>query len=487
MNRLLNLCLGVVLLAGVLLAITTSIIPARATSITSFIVNPFSTVDWFGEPNYEGDNFGTSVASAGDVNGDGYSDIIVGSPYYINGQSLEGRAYVYQGSGSGLDATPAWTFESDIENCQLGWSVASASDVNNDGFDDVLVGALYCTTSPDPNHREGRVYLFLGSSTGLSTTPAWWKEGEGFDESFGWSVASAGDVNSDGYGDVIIGAPWASYPEGHEGRAYVFHGTDSGLEDTAAWVAESDLPWTDFGQWVDSAGDVDDDGFTDVIIGHPGWASPEDAEGRAYVYMGSAVGLETTPAWTYESNIVDCELGTSVSDAGDVNGDGYADVLAGGVKCANPDNYEGVAYLFLGSATGLSLTPIWSQEGNQAFSHYSRSLASAGDVNDDGFGDIIIGAPYYDAGEEDEGLAFLYFGSAGGILPEPFYSKGGDQAGASFSFSVATAGDVNGDGIDDILVGAPAYDGGQDNEGRVTVYYGSIDAAARILLPLVVR
>lgn len=459
----------------------------QAPAQNTYIFNPFNTPDWIGESDLGGTTFGASVASAGDVNGDGYADVIVGAPSYKNGQDREGRIYVFHGSASGLKPLPAWTFESNIAECELGWSVASAGDINGDGFDDVLAGSEFCSTSIKPENREGRVYLFLGTSAGLSPTYAWMIQGGGFDESLGWSIASAGDVNKDGYADVIIGAPWASYPEGHEGRVYVFYGSASGLKTTADWTAESNVPWSDFGQSVASAGDVNGDGFDDAIIGHGNMSNPESGEGRAYVYLGSATGLSAMPAWKYENNRAGTALGESVASAGDVNGDGFSDVIVGGFRYSNPDEREGVAYLFMGSASGPSLTPNWQAEGNQAYAEYGQSVASAGDVNKDGFDDVLVGAPWYSHGENNEGRAFLYYGSASGLLPSPVYTTESNQERANLGYSVACAGDVNGDGIADIIVGAQGYDGGQENEGRTIVYHGIANGKGPVFIPLILR
>ncbi len=499
MKQYLSISIAIVLLVGMLQVsslglaahgnfhTSEQIITNQDSAPTALIANPLMSSDWIGEANYAADSYGASVASAGDVNGDGYADIVVGAPYYTNGQSNEGRAYAYYGATSGLSVTANWTFESDLTECELGWNAASAGDVNGDGYDDILVASEYCTSGNPNVDREGRVYLFHGSATGLSTTYNWMKQGGTHEESFGWSVASAGDVNADGYDDVIIGAPWADYPEGHEGRAYVFYGSPTGLALTPNWSAESNIWWSGFGTWVDSAGDVNNDGFSDVIIGHPGWSSPEDAEGRAYIYLGSATGLALTYAWTFENNYANSELGNAVAGVGDVNGDGYDDVMVGGGKYANPDPYEGVAYFFLGSATGPSLIPTWSLEGNQAYAQFGWRISPAGDVNKDGFYDVLIGAPWATQGQEAEGMAFLYFGSPDGNLSKVVYSKGADQAQATLGWAVSSAGDVNGDGNDDILLGARNYDGGQDNEGRAFVYHGMLDPVARLFLARVIR
>lgn len=457
-------------------------------STTSYILNPFVSVDWMGESDYDGTAYGASVASAGDVNHDGYDDIIVGSPHYSNGQHFEGRAYMYLGSASGISLSPSWTYESNLTDCEIGWSVASAGDVNGDGYDEVMVASEFCSAPGDPdNYRRGKVYLFYGSASGPGTTPDWELIGEGYEESLGWSIASAGDVNGDSYDDVIIGAPWASYPEGHEGRAYVFYGSISGLASTADWIEESDWDWSGFGSSVASAGDVNGDGYGDVVIGQDHVSSPENVEGRVYVYLGSTSGLENEPAWIYENNHEDTNLGESVAGAGDVNGDGYADVIVGGFHYKNPDEREGVVYLFFGSASGPSLLPDWVAEGNQAYAELGQPVASAGDVNQDGFDDVLVGAPWYTRTQDFEGQAFLYYGSESGLRTDILHTYAGGQDYANLGYSTASAGDVNGDGAADIILGAQNFDHGQNNEGCAVVFYGHEDLDYGVYLPLIVR
>jgi hypothetical protein len=150
------------------------------------------------------------------VNNDGYDDVVVGAPH---NSTLKGSAHLYLGSSTGLSASPSWTAESDIVNTSFGWSVSSAGDVNNDGYDDVVVGAYtYSYTMTD----EGRVFLYLGSPAGLSATPSWTAEGNQAGALFGRSVSSAGDVNGDGYSEVIVGAPWYDNVQKDEGRVFVY-------------------------------------------------------------------------------------------------------------------------------------------------------------------------------------------------------------------------------------------------------------------------
>jgi MYXO-CTERM domain-containing protein len=425
---------------------------------------------WTAEPDQGDALFGYSVASAGDVNGDGYGDIIAAAYLFDNGQTNEGRAFVYFGTASGLSAPAAWTAESDQANGEFGISVASAGDVNGDGAGDVIVGAkLFDNGQTD----EGRAFVYFGSASGLSTAAAWTAESDQADASLGLSVASAGDVNGDGYGDVIVGANLFDNGETDEGRAFVYFGSASGLSTTAAWTAESDQASASFGTSVASAGDVNGDGYGDVIVGALNFDNGQTDEGRAFVYLGSASGLSTAPAWTAESDQASAGFGNSVASAGDVNGDGYGDVIVGSRDFDNGQTAEGRAFVYFGSASGLSTAPAWTAESDQVNALFGRSVASAGDVNGDGYGDVIVGAYQFDNGQTDEGRAFVYLGSASGLSTAPAWTAESDQASALLGVSVASAGDVNGDGYGDVIVGAINFDNAQTNEGRASVYFGS--------------
>jgi hypothetical protein len=439
-------------------------------SVASQSAGPFS--DWVFESNQAGAELGGSVSTAGDVNGDGYSDLIVGAPLFDNGQTDEGRAFVFYGSATGLSLTPDWTTESNVGSALYGTSVAAAGDVNGDGFGDVIVGAPFFQNGQS---EEGAIYVYHGSASGLSTTPARVIESNRVGAAFGWSVCTAGDVNQDGFADVIVGAPLDETGQVDEGLAYVFMGSSTGIAASAAWIGEQNGVGAQYGISVSTAGDVNGDGFADVIVGADRFDNGQNNEGRAFVYMGGFSGLSLIPAWFAESDQAQAQFGHSVAGAGDVNGDGYSDVIIGANLYDNIATDEGRAYIFNGSATGLANIPSWASSPNQAGDHWGESVATAGDFNGDGYADVFVGAPFYGNTNPHGGGVFLYAGSATGPpLFGAIFAFGFDGQAARYGGAVCTAGDVDGDGASDIVVGAINFSNGQANEGKVFVYTGHI-------------
>ena len=414
--------------------------------------------------------FGNSVSYAGDVNGDGYGDIVAGEPSYANGQTAEGRIYLFHGSASGIATSPSWVYESDLSIASLGTSVSTAGDVNGDGYADVVAGMVGYTNGET---YEGRALVFHGSQSGLSLTPDWADEGDQAYAYFGISATTAGDVNGDGYSDVIVGAYYYDDGEADEGAAFVYHGGAAGLSPTPDWTGQCDQGSARFGESVSTAGDVNGDGYCDVIVGAPYYSNGETNEGRAFLYLGGASGIDVSPAWTKEGDQEYGIFGRSLCAAGDVNGDGYGDIVIGMPNYDEGEGREGAAFLFTGSPSGPAETAGWSAEGDKWDSRFGCSAASAGDINGDGFGDIVIGASNYDNGQLREGAAFIFMGSATGPAMTPSVILDSNQTDSGFGCSVASAGDVNGDGFSDVVVGAVNYDNGQSDEGAAFLYHGS--------------
>jgi hypothetical protein len=424
------------------------------------------------ESNQASAFLGQSVAAAGDVNGDGYADVIVGAPFFDHGQRDEGRALVYEGSARGLGQSPSWTAEGDVSGDWFGRSVGTAGDVNGDGFDDVIVGSS--PVGPGSHGHTGRAAVFYGSPVGLSATPDWAAESGQPADWFGASVGTAGDVNGDGFDEVIVGAYDHDHGQLDEGRAFVFNGSPTGPSAAPSWTAESNQAEALFGQSVGTAGDVNGDGYDDVIVGSFYFNGGQTEEGRAFVYQGSPAGLGSTPAWTAEGDQTRAWFGWSVGTAGDVNGDGYADVVVGARYFDNGRADEGRAFVYQGSARGLGLQASWTAEGDQSEAWFGWSVGTARDVNADGFDDLIVSAAGYDDGFEDNGRAFIYHGSLGGLADAPGWMAQGSQPDAYFGWSVRGAGDVNGDGRGEVILGVPYHDNGQTDEGRAYVYSGGL-------------
>jgi hypothetical protein len=444
---------------------------ASAGAVFPVTIDPLAvSADWTGESNQPSAWYGYSVATAGDVNGDGYADVIVGAYRYDDGEPNEGAAFLYYGSAGGIGTTAAWMAESNLVGALFGHSVSTAGDVNGDGYADVIVGA------PNPDHgtKLGLAYAYYGSPTGLPATADWTVEGDQLTDWFGRRVHTAGDVNGDGFDDVIVGVPQYDSDKQGVGKAVAYYGSATGLDTTADWTAIGTQVLALFGRDAKTAGDVNGDGFDDVIVGAHYYDHGQKNEGRAFLYEGSPRGLRTNPSWTAEGNQVGAVFGRSVSTAGDVNGDGYDDVIIGAPQYDHGQTNEGMAFAYYGSATGLSTTANWTAEGNQADAWFARSVATAGDVNGDGFADVIVGAPNFDTQQTDGGKVFVYYGSAAGLSVTANWTSELEQDHAWFGRSVSRAGDVNGDGFGDVIIGAPKYDDGQTDEGGAFAFYGSL-------------
>jgi len=421
--------------------------------------------------------FGTAVSGAGDVNGDGYDDVIVGASWYDNGQVDEGAAFLYLGSASGLGTSPSWMVEGNTAQAEMGNAVSSAGDVNRDGYDDVIVGA----------HRygseQGAAYVYLGGPFGPSSTADWSTVETLGNSNLGYAVGRAGDVNRDGYDEVIIGAP--NYGATN-GRVYVYYGDASGLQEPP-WIADGDDPGMRFGGAVNGAGDVNNDTFDDIIIGSPEYLVDQGfAPGLAVVFHGGSSGLPdrgrpslaTEADWFQPGQLHGMLFGFDVSTAGDVNNDGFDDVIIGAPDY-DAGEVAGHAAVYYGGSNGLiEGTANWSMDGGPG-SFFGTSVNAAGDVDRDGVDDVIVGAPNEDdidcpAGQADEGKAFLYPGQVlVGLDTVALVTVGECQVGSRFGRDVAGAGDVNGDGYDDFVVGAPEFVTVGGWRGQAFGYYGS--------------
>lgn len=372
---------------------------------------------------------------------------------------------------------------SDDLGSRLGFSVASAGDVNGDGYADLIIGAYrYDAGSGDA----GAAFIFAGGpgpmlSSSVSAAVTRLDSGQvGAD--FGIAVAGAGDVDGDGYDDVIVGARFYDNPTVDEGAAFLFLGSPTGVADAdasaAATTLESNQGFSAFGASVAGAGDVDHDGFDDVIVGAFLYDSGEPdegaAEGAAFVFHGSPSGVPdgdpASAASTLQGNQDFALFGLSVAGAGDTNGDGRADVIVGAPLYDDGEADEGAAFVFHGSGAGVAsggpATADTRLRSAQAGANFGFAVAGAGDVDDDGFDDVIVGADEWTGSEVNEGGAFVFLGSAAGVPDATAATASAvlraNDPGADFGIAVGGAGDVDGDGYDDVVVGAHLYAAGAD-------------------------
>lgn len=321
---------------------------------------------------------------------------------------------------------------------QFGFSVASAGDINADGYGDLVVGS----------DLGNQIAVYLGSSAGLSTTAFYTDTGLG-GENLGWSVGGGGDVSGDSVDDFVVGAYISN-----TGAAYVYHGSGIGLPTKAATLTGETVN-SHFGWSVAIVGDVNGDGIDDIAIGAPQYGANQ---GRVYIYYGPVVGSGVVPDVMLDGENALDGFGSSVAGAGDVNGDGFDDLVIGAWKNADGGLEAGKAYLFYGSSTGIDSSNFTAVTGNNANDKFGTSVAGAGDVNGDGYADIIIGADANDPGDPSPGYFSIYPGGPSGLIPTPLFTQFGESDNDRFGFAVAGGGDLDGDGFSDFAAGAYEFD-----------------------------
>ena len=462
----------------------------------------FAEYSFWGEN--ESDYAGAELSGAGDVDGDGLADLLVNAYGSDDGGEDAGKVYLILGASLGTTSTidlslADYTFVG--ENAEDGLqAVSSAGDVDGDGLDDLLMSSV---RNGDNGEYAGKAYLVFGASLGSTAEIDLSDADYSFLGDAAWDfagtfVSGAGDVDGDGLDDLLVGAFLSDAMATDAGLACLFLGGSLGV------TTEMDLSSADYcflgenendyaGSAGAGAGDVDGDGLDDIIVTAVYNDDGGTSAGKAYLILGSSLGatsdIELSDAdYSFVGEYGGDTAGGSVAGVGDVDGDGLDDILVGAYGNDDNGSYAGKAYLVLGASLGSTDTLSLS-DADYSFigvdeSHWTgHALSGAGDVDGDGLDDLVIGAWGYmddelaDTLEDDDiyrdrfGAAYLILASSLGSTPEielldaEYVFKGeGPQHYAGCA--VAGAGDVDGDGLDDLFIGARLYDEVETSAGK---------------------
>jgi hypothetical protein len=380
------------------------------------------------EGNAAEDRLGCAVAAVGDLNQDGFDDILIGA-YGVRhgGVSLSGSVYLR----SGADGSILRQWHGQAVGAALGYSVASAGDLNGDGTNDILIGAPYADVNGNSTAGAAMAYSGVDGSLlhrWLGTTAG---------DKLGLAVAGAGDVNADGFDDVVVGNPGSN--NGKE--VYVFSGVDGSILHTWGTAGLSDQ----HGSTLAGVGDINGDGFSDVMVGAPlnNNSNNLTASGKVLVYSGADGSI----LYTWRGWSAYAYFGHSVAGAGDVNGDGTNDLIVGAITTdRNGLTDSGSADVY----SGADGTLLFRWNGEAADDQLGAVVASAGDINHDGHSDLLVSATRTSpSGNALGGTVYLYSGIDGVLL----HRIHGNVPNLEFGYALAGGGDLDGDGFPEILVG----------------------------------
>jgi Protein kinase domain/FG-GAP repeat/FG-GAP-like repeat len=368
-----------------------------------------------------------------------------------------------------ISQAPNWTAFADSN---IGESASLVeSDLDGDGYLDAVVadGAYSLGT-----RERGRTLIYRGGPGGLSSSPRVLCLGTVQGGRMGGDAA-CGDVDGDGWPDVIVGTPTPGVDPLTFGEARLYPGTPSGPAPTPVWIRPGEPAWTGFAQPPAFVGDINGDGFGDVIIPERDWSGSHRNQGRVLVFFGSPHGLGSKPDQIITDEALEERFGDYTVGVGDVNGDGYGDVAISASIWPGPHGQTGCVCLFLGGPHGLSPRPaqrISASESDDQIGVW-HSFCALGDVNGDGYADVAIGFPSHSGRALNIGEVRVYLGGPDGWQSRAAWRAQGFNSVSTFGIAIA-AGDVDGDGRRDLIIGSPGFGRPRESEraGAVFVYRG---------------
>jgi len=403
-----------------------------------FFAEQRSSMLWTGED--EGDSFGNRCKFAGDINNDGVIDIVVGARFNDGGGVDSGRVYVFSGADGSL--LHYWTGEGPGD--EFGHRITVPGDLNGDGYADLVITAFFNDANGE---NSGRVYAYSGWTGEI----LYQLDGEEIDSQFGRQTWAIQDTDNDQRNDIIVAA--RNGKEGTVSKVYLFSGATG--EERFSVVGET--PFDGFGFRIRDAGDVNNDGVHDILSSAPNYSTNLPNAGRVYVISG----VDGDILWTVDGENANDHFGERISPAGDVNRDGYADFLVSSIAYSD---HAGKVYLYSGRTGSL----LQSFKGDSKGDQFGDRMTSLGDVDGDGYSDFIISAPYNDAGAFNAGKVYVYSGRTRTLI----YSQLGTISDGLFGRSLASLSDINRDGFDDFVVAAPHSNANGEMAGRLYIYSG---------------